>query len=100
LIRVADSIDTYRELATGLLDALLSIQNNRLAEQNNRLSEVVKKLTIISIIFLPLNFVTGFWGMNFEATSGQSYGWFFGALAMMALIPSLVVFFLRRRGIE
>jgi magnesium transporter len=100
LIRVSDSIDTYRELATGLLDALLSIQNNRLSEQNNRLSEVVKKLTIISIIFLPLNFVTGFWGMNFEATSGRSYAWFFAALAMMALIPSLVVFFLRRRGIE
>ena len=46
LIRVADSIDTYRELATGTLDAFLSVQNNRL-------SEVVKKLTVISIIFLP-----------------------------------------------
>lgn len=100
LIRVADSIDTYRELATGLLDALLSIQNNRLAEQNNRLSDVVKKLTVISIIFLPLNFITGFWGMNFAATTSRSDFWFFAALGMMALVPPLVVFFLRRRGIE
>jgi magnesium transporter len=100
LIRVADSIDTYRELATGLLDALLSIQNNRLAEQNNQLSEVVKKLTVISIIFLPLNFITGFWGMNFEATSGKSHPWFLGALAMMVLIPLLLIYILRRRGIE
>jgi hypothetical protein len=38
--------------------------------------------------------------MNFEATSGRSHAWFFVALAMMALIPSLVIFFLRRRGIE
>jgi magnesium transporter len=100
LIRVADSIDTYRELATGLLDALLSIQNNRLAEQNNQLSEVVKKLTVISIIFLPLNFITGFWGMNFKATSDRSHSWFLGALALMVLIPLLLIYFLRRRGIE
>lgn len=100
LIRVADSIDTYRELATGLLDALLSIQNNRLAEQNNQLSEVVKKLTVISIIFLPLNFVTGFWGMNFAATSDRSNTWFFSALLIMVLIPFVVVLFLRRKGLR
>lgn len=93
LIRIADSIDTYREMATGVLDAFLSVQNNQL-------SQVVKKLTLISIIFLPLNFITGFWGMNFSATSGRSHAWFFAALAMMALIPPLVLFFLRRRGIE
>jgi magnesium transporter len=100
LIRVADSIDTYRELATGLLDALLSIQNNRLSEQNNRLSEVVKKLTVITIIFLPLNFITGFFGMNFQRTTEGGDPWFFGALAAMAIVPSTMVFFLRRRGLD
>jgi magnesium transporter len=100
LIRIADSIDTYRDLATSALDAVLSVQNNLLAEQNNRLAEVVKKLTVISIIFLPLNFITGFWGMNFEATSGRGNSWFFGSLAVMALIPIVMIFFLRRRGIE
>lgn len=100
LIRIADSIDTYRDLATSALDAVLSVQNNLLAEQNNRLSEVVKKLTLISIIFLPLNFVTGFFGMNFERTTGGGDPWLIGALVVMALIPFVVLFFLRRRGIE
>jgi magnesium transporter len=63
LIRIADSIDTYRELATGTLDAFLSVQNNQL-------SEVVRKLTIISTAFLPLMAVTSFFGMNFQRLSG------------------------------
>jgi magnesium transporter len=62
LIRIADSIDTYRELATGSLDAFLSIQNNRI-------SEIVRKLTVVSIIFLPITAATGFFGMNFAASS-------------------------------
>jgi magnesium transporter len=93
LIRISDSIDTYRELATGTLDAFLSVQNNRL-------SDVVKKLTVISIIFLPLNFITGFFGMNFERTTGGGDRWFLGALGIMALIPFVMLFFLRRRGLE
>ena len=63
LIRITDSIDTYRELLTGSLDAFLSVENNRL-------SEVVRRLTMISTIFLPLSFVTGFFGMNFQRLAG------------------------------
>ena len=100
LVRVSDSIDTYRELATGLLDALLSTQNNRLAEQNNRLAEVVKKLTLISVIFLPLNFITGFWGMNFRWTTARGNDWFLVALVVMALIPVLMLGYLRRKGLR
>jgi magnesium transporter len=65
LIRIADSIDTYRELATGTLDAFLSVQNNKL-------SEVVRKLTILSTAFLPMMLVTSFFGMNFSRLAGAA----------------------------
>jgi magnesium transporter len=99
LIRVADSIDTYRELATGLLDALLSIQNNRLAEQNNQLSEVVRKLTILSTIFLPLMLVTSFFGMNFQRLTGASDRAFLVGVVFMVVFEIGVVVFLRWWGI-
>jgi len=80
LVRVTDSIDTYRELLSGSLDAFLSIQNNRL-------SEVVKRLTVISVIFLPLTFLTGFFGMNFERTTGTDDVAFAVALGLMVVVP-------------
>lgn len=93
LIRVTDSIDSYRDLLGGSLDAFLSVENNRL-------SDVVRKLTIVSTIFLPLTFVTGFFGMNFERTSGTGDPLFFATVAGMALLPFLVLGLLRRKGVR
>jgi magnesium transporter len=58
LIRISDLIDSYRDLLAGAMDAYLSVVSNR---QN----EVMKQLTIIATVFLPLTFITGFFGMNF-----------------------------------
>jgi magnesium transporter len=58
LIRISDLIDSYRDLLGGAMDAYLSTVANR---QN----EVTKQLTVIATIFLPLSFLTGFFGMNF-----------------------------------
>jgi magnesium transporter len=58
LIRISDLIDSYRDLLAGAMDAYLSTVANR---QN----EVMKQLTIIATVFLPLSFLTGFFGMNF-----------------------------------
>jgi magnesium transporter len=58
LIRISDQIDTYRDLLTSAMDVYLSTVSNRL-------NQVMKQLTIISTIFLPLAFVTGFFGQNF-----------------------------------
>jgi magnesium transporter len=98
LIRISDSIDTYRELATGTLDAYLSVQNNQL-------SEVVRKLTIISTIFLPLMLVTSFFGMNFERLAGASDKVFVEGMLFMAAFEAGILVFLwwwgilgRRRG--
>ena len=58
VIRISDLIDSYRDLLAGAMDVYLSTVANR---QN----EVMKQLTIIATVFLPLSFLTGFFGMNF-----------------------------------
>ena len=58
LIRISDLIDSYRDLLTGAMDVYLSTVSNRL-------NSVMKQLTIIATIFLPLAFITGFFGQNF-----------------------------------
>ena len=93
LIRITDSIDTYRELLTGSLDAFLSVENNRL-------SEVVQRLTLISTIFLPLTFITGFFGMNFHRLTGAGDGLFAVCIASMIALPGAMVWLLRRWGIR
>ena len=59
LIRVADMVDNYRDLLTSVMDTHLSTVSNRL-------NVVMKQLTIIATIFLPLSFLTGFFGQNFS----------------------------------
>jgi magnesium transporter len=93
LVRVTDSIDTYRELVTGSLEAFLSIQNNHL-------SEVVRKLTVISVTFLPLTFITGFFGMNFHVFERANQTLFFVSLLLMATVPTALLLYLKRKGIE
>ncbi len=59
LVRMTDLTDSYRDMVSSLLDAYLSVTSNRL-------NQVMKVLTIISTIFLPLSVITGFFGMNFR----------------------------------
>ncbi len=92
LIRIADSIDTYRELATGTLDAFLSVQNNKL-------SEVVRKLTILSTAFLPLMLVTSFFGMNFSRLAGATDRVFTHGMVFMLLFEVATLWFLWWWGI-
>ena len=58
LIRISDLIDSYRDLLSGAMDVYLSTVSNRL-------NSVMKQLTIIATIFLPLSWLTGFFGQNF-----------------------------------
>jgi magnesium transporter len=59
LLRASEQIDSYRDLLSGAMDVYLSTVSNRL-------NQVMKQLTIISTVFLPLTFVTGFYGQNFR----------------------------------
>jgi hypothetical protein len=57
LIRISDMVDSYRDLLSGSLEAYMSMVSNRL-------NDVMKQLTIIATVFLPLSFLTGFFGQN------------------------------------
>ena len=56
-IQVADTVDSYRDIISGMMDLYLSVISNRI-------NEVMKVLTIIATIFIPLTFVAGVYGMN------------------------------------
>jgi magnesium transporter len=92
LIQVVDLIETYRDLASGARDIYL----NTVAQSTN---EVMKVLTVIATIFLPLTFVVGVYGMNFETM--PELGWTFGYPAIMlgmALIALLMLWYFREQG--
>jgi len=75
-----------------------------LTQINNRLSEIMKVLTIIATIFMPLSFIAGVYGMNFDTASPWNMpelGWKFGYLAsltLMAAVAGGMLSFFRRRG--
>ncbi|MFL5823092.1 MAG: magnesium/cobalt transporter CorA [Solirubrobacteraceae bacterium] len=96
LIRISDLIDSYRDLLSGATDMYLSTVSNR---QN----DVMKQLTIIATIFLPLSFITGFFGQNFGfMVRDISHAWAFWALgigSMAATVLVLLVFFRRKKWI-
>lgn len=99
VIQVLESVDTYRELTSDLRDFYLS-------SVSNSMNEVMKVLTIISTIFIPLSFIAGVYGMNFDTDLPWNmpelhweYGYAF-SLALMALVAfGLLVYFRRRRWI-
>ena len=93
LIRISDLIDTYRDLLTSSMDVFLSTVSNRL-------NVVMKQLAIIATIFLPLTFITGFFGQNFGWLVLHVRGWedflIFGIGLELVSIAFLVAFFKRR----
>jgi magnesium transporter len=95
LIRTSELIDSYRDLLSGATDMYLSTVANRQGE-------ISKQLTIIATIFLPLTFLTGFFGQNFAFLTGhiQNTAWSFFGLGLGLLLVSIVGFwiFFRRKG--
>lgn len=98
---VAEALDlvaTFRDSASDLMTACL-------ASANNRLGEVMKLLTLISTIFIPLSFIASVYGMNFDRTESPwnmpELGWRLGypfALALMAGLAAAMLFYFRRKG--
>jgi magnesium transporter len=94
LIRISDMVDSYRDLLSGSLDAYMSVVSNRL-------NDVMKQLTIIATVFLPLSFLTGFFGQNFGWMVARlgSLGVFLGlglGTEIVGAVGLLILF--RRRG--
>ncbi len=96
-IQIIDMIETYRDLAAGMLDIYLS-------SVSNKMNEIMKVLTIISTIFIPLNFIAGVYGMNFHTDKPLNMpelDWRFGypfALSLMAAVAMLLVIYFQRKG--
>jgi magnesium transporter len=95
LVRLHDVNESLRDLVGGALDTYLSVINNRM-------NEVMKTLTIITTLFMPLTFVTGFFGMNFFAANPPQESWttptiFYGTIGLMLLTPIIMYFWMRRR---
>jgi magnesium transporter len=87
-----DAMDTQRELVVGLLDVYLS-------NASNRLNEVMKTLTVVATVFIPLTFLVGVYGMNFEHMPELHWRWGYPAVwgVMLAVVAGLLLWF-RRRG--
>ena len=90
-VRLADINDTLRDLIGGTLDTYLSVTANRT-------NDVMKVLTILTALFMPLTFFTGFFGMNFETLPFGSAAFFVAMMAMMISIPFLLWRWFKRQG--
>ena len=98
VVQAMDMIETFRELSSGMIDVYLS-------SLSNRMNEVMKVLTVISTIFIPLTFIAGIYGMNFDTEVSPwnmpELEWYYGyplSLALMAAVAAGLVLFFRRRG--
>jgi magnesium transporter len=91
LVRLADINESLRDLISGSLDTYLSVTSNRI-------NEVMKVLTIISALFMPLAFLTGFFGMNFTMIPFDSPWLLMAALAFMICTPIVMYVLFKRRG--
>jgi magnesium transporter len=97
-LRIIELIETYRELCADLVDLYLS-------SVNNRMNEVMKVLTVFATIFIPLTFIVGVYGMNFDHDSSPwnmpELSWYWGYPAvwvLMAAIAGLLLYFFWRKG--
>jgi magnesium transporter len=95
LVRLHDLNETMRDLVGGALDTYLSVVNNHL-------NEVMKTLTLITTLFMPLAFVTGFFGMNFFEPLGLMKSWttglpFYITLGLILATPVFMYLWMRRR---
>jgi magnesium transporter len=94
LVRIYESIDTGRDLLGNALDAYLSM----VAQRTN---EIMKRLTVLSAIFLPLTFVTGFFGQNFAHLPFANDALMWSMLAACVVIPGgMVLWFYKSRWLE
>ncbi|MDL5047955.1 magnesium/cobalt transporter CorA [Oscillatoria amoena NRMC-F 0135] len=82
VIHLTDSIDTYKDLTSSLMDIHINTQNNQL-------NKVIKVLTIISTIFIPLTFIVGVYGMNFD--NMPELRWHFGYGLIWIIMITLAI---------
>lgn len=91
VLRIGEAVESYREILASLLDIYIS-------SLSNRLNEVMKVLTIFASIFIPLTFLAGIYGMNFDYMPELHYRWSYPLLWMLfLLIPTVLLLYFRKR---
>lgn len=93
-VQIIDTVETFRDILSGLLDIYLSTISNRT-------NEVMKVLTIIATLFMPLTFIAGLYGMNFHYMPELNWRWGYPAVLtlMLLVIGGMLVFFRRKKWI-
>jgi magnesium transporter len=81
-IQVIDTIETYRDMVSGMLDIYMS-------SVSNKMNEVMKVLTIFAAIFIPLTFIAGVYGMNFHHMPELSYTWAYPAVWIVIIVVAI-----------
>jgi magnesium transporter len=90
-IQVIDTIETFRDMVSGMMDVYLS-------SLSNRMNEVMKVLTIIATLFIPLTFIAGIYGMNFKYMPELEWHYGYGLVwLVMALLASLMLIYFRKK---
>jgi magnesium transporter len=97
-ISVIDTVETFRDMISGMLDVYLS-------SVSNRMNEVMKVLTIFAVIFIPLTFIAGIYGMNFNPEKSPfnmpELNWYLGypfALSLMVIVGVAMLFYFKRKN--
>jgi magnesium transporter len=93
-----DLLETYREMSSSMLDIYMS-------SVSNRMNDVMRVLTVIATIFIPLTFIVGVYGMNFDRTAGpwsmpelgNPLGYIFVWIVMVVIAAGMVFFFRSRK---
>jgi magnesium transporter len=97
-IQIIDTVETFGDVISGMLDVYLS-------SVSNRLNEIMKVLTVFAAIFIPLTFIAGIYGMNFDTKASPlnmpELNWYYGypfSLGIMAIIGISLFIFFKRKG--
>ncbi|MCX7974649.1 MAG: magnesium/cobalt transporter CorA [Candidatus Aminicenantes bacterium] len=90
-IQVIDTVETFRDMLSGMLDIYLS-------SLSHRMNEIMKVLTIIATIFIPITFIAGVYGMNFEYMPELKWPWgYFACLLLMLACALSLIFYFRKK---
>lgn len=90
-IRVIESVESYRDILTGLLDIYMS-------SVSNKMNEVMKVLTVFASIFIPLTFLAGIYGMNFEYMPELKWKWAYPTLwSVFVIVPVVLLIYFKRK---
>jgi magnesium transporter len=92
IIQVIDTVETYREMVTGMMDLYLS-------SVSNRTNDVMKVLTIIATLFIPLTFIAGVYGMNFTYMPELDWKWSYPVIwaIMIGILTVMLAWFRKKK---